>query len=281
MIKTYRPTSAGMRTRKTLVKGVDKNVQPERSLTSHLKGAVGRSGGSVSTRHKEVGAKKLYRTIDFKRDKKDIPAIVASIQDDPNRGPNIALLNYADGEKRYILAPEGLKAGDTVISSSKTLEYVPGNAMPLENIPLGMPIHNIELNPGAGGAIVRGAGGSSQILAKEGKYVNVKLPSGEVKKVLGSCLATIGVLSNMDLRNTSLGKAGRNRHKGVRPTVRGVAMPDPGKHPHAGSYKKNGVGMPSAKTPWGKKAKGVKTRSRKHTDYTIVTSRHNAKKRNK
>lgn len=280
MIKTYKPTSAGMRTRRTLVKGVAK-TRPERSLTIHLKGAVGRSDGSVSTRHREVGSKKLYRIIDFKRDKKDIPAVVSSIQDDPNRGSNIALLNYADGEKRYILAPEGLKAGDTVISSAKSTEFTPGNTMPLENIPLGMQIHNIELNPSAGGVIVRGAGGYAQILAKEGKYVNVKLPSGEVKKILGVCLATIGVLSNVDLRNTSLGKAGRNRHKGVRPTVRGVAMPDPGKHPHAGSYKKNGVGMPSAKTPWGKKAKGVKTRSRKHTDYTVVTNRHSAKKRKK
>lgn len=280
MIKTYKPTSAGMRFRKTLIKGVE-FVRPEKSLTLHIKGNKGRSDGSVVTRHKEVGSKKLYRIIDFKRDKKEIPAVVSSIQDDPNRGPNIALLTYKDGEKRYILAPEGLKVGDTVIATTKQAEFTPGNTMPLENIPLGMQIHNIELNIGAGGAIARGAGNSAQILAKEGSYVNVKLPSGEVKKILGACSATIGTLSNMDLRNTDLGKAGRNRHKGVRPTVRGVAMPDPGKHPHAGSYKHSGIGLPSPKTPWGQKAKGVKTRRRKHTNYTIVTSRHNAKKRNK
>jgi large subunit ribosomal protein L2 len=277
MIKTYKPTSAGIRFRKTLVRDVAK-VRPEKGLTVHFKGAVGRSGGSVTTRHKEVGARKLYRIIDFKRNKFEIPATVASIQYDPNRGVNIALLNYVDGEKRYILAPEGLKVGDKVISSA-TAEFNVGNALPLERIPLGVNIHNIELNPGSGGIMVRGAGNYAQILAKEGSYVNVRLPSGEVKKVLKSCYATIGMLSNMDLRNTQLGKAGKNRHKGVRPTVRGVAMPDPGKHPHAGSYKDNGIGMPSPKTPWGKKARGLKTRRRKSTNYTIVTSRHLAKKR--
>jgi len=277
MIKTYKPTSAGMRFRKTLVKGVD-NVRPEKSLTVHLKGPVGRSKGKVTTRHKQVGAKKLYRIIDFKRNKLNIEATVESIQYDPNRGANIALLNYVDGEKRYILAPEGLKAGAKVISGPE-VDFTVGNALPLERIPLGVEIHNIELNPGAGAAMVRGAGNYAQILAKEGKYVNIKLPSGEVKKVLGVCYATIGMLSNADLRNTQLGKAGRNRHKGVRPAVRGVAMPDPGKHPHAGSYKSTGIGMASPKSPWGQKTRGFKTRRRKSTEYTIVTSRHNAKKR--
>jgi len=277
MIKTYKPTSAGIRFRKTLVRDISK-VRPEKSLTIHLKGAVGRSHGSVSTRHKEVGSKKLYRIIDFKRNKFDIPAVVDSIQYDPNRGSHIALLNYADGEKRYILAPEGLNVGDKVIASHKG-EFNIGNALPLETIPLGVNIHNIELNPGSGGIMVRGAGNYAQILAKEGKYVNVRLPSGEVKKILGVCFATIGMLSNMDLRNTQLGKAGKNRHKGVRPAVRGVAMPDPGKHPHAGSYKDKGIGMASPKSPWGQKAKGFKTRRRKSTNYTIVTSRQNAKKR--
>lgn len=277
MIKTYKPTSAGMRFRKTLVRGVDK-VRPEKGLTVHLKGSVGRSDGSVVTRHKEVGAKKLYRIIDFKRNKLNISAVVTSIQYDPNRGADIALLNYADGEKRYILAPEGLKVGDKVIASPEA-DFVVGNALPLERIPLGVNIHNIEINPGSGGILVRGAGNYAQIMAKEGKYVTIKLPSGEAKKVLGICYATIGMLTNMDLRNTQLGKAGKNRYKGVRPAVRGVAMPDPGKHPHAGSYKDKGIGFPSPKTPWGKKAKGVKTRKRRFTNYTIVTSRHDAKKR--
>jgi large subunit ribosomal protein L2 len=278
MIKTYRPTSAGIRFRKTLVREVD-YVKPEKSLTTPLKGPSGRSHGRVSSRHKQRGAKKLYRIIDFKRDKLNIPARVESIQYDPNRGPNIALLHYKDGEKRYILAPEGLQK-EAIVVSGPAAEFNPGNALPLENIPLGMAIHNIELNPGSGGILVRGAGGSAQILAKEDKYVNVKLPSGEVKKVLGKCYATIGVLSNMDIRNTQLGKAGRKRHLGRRPKVRGVAMANPGKdHPHAGAYKHSGIGMKAPKSPWGWKTLGVKSRRRKHTDYTIVKSRHDAKKK--
>ena len=200
MIKTYRPTSAGMRFRKTLVRGVDK-VRPEKGLTVHLKGSIGRTQGSVTTRHKEVGSKKLYRIIDFKRNKLNIPAVVSSIQYDPNRGCDIALLNYADGEKRYILAPEGLKIGHKVVSGPE-VDFVVGNSLPLERIPLGVNIHNIELNPGNGGILVRGAGNYAQIMAKEGNYVTIKLPSGEAKKVLGICYATVGMLTNMDLRNT-------------------------------------------------------------------------------
>ncbi len=271
MIKKYKPTSAGIRFRKTLVKDVDA-VRPEKSLTSPILGAAGRTKGRVTVRHKQRGAKRLYRIIDFKRNKIGITAKVATIEHDPNRGPNIALLHYSDGEKRYILAPEGLKKG-MIVQSSDTAPLTVGNSLPMDKIPLAMDIHNIEINPGGGGVIARGAGNSAQIIAKDGNFVNVKLPSGEVKKIVSSCKATIGVLTNMDLRNSQLGKAGRKRHMGWRPTVRGVAMPDPGKHPHAGSYKSTGIGMPSPKSPWGWKTRGVKTRKRKQTDYTIVTRR--------
>jgi large subunit ribosomal protein L2 len=219
----------------------------------------------------------MYRLIDFKRDKRGIPAKVATLEDDPNRGPNIALLHYADGEKRYILAPQDLQKGMEVVAG-ESAELSPGNAMPLKNIPLGMDIHNIELNPGSGGKLVRGAGNSAQIIAKEGKYVNVKLPSGEVKQILGDCYASLGSLSNEDRRHTRAGKAGRKRHLGKRPTVRGVAHSSPRDHPHGGSYKDTGIGMPSPKTPWGKKTRGVKTRKRKKTDRTIVLNRHKAKR---
>lgn len=272
MLKSYKPFTSSTRFRKSLVREVD-DVRPLKSLTTVFSGPAGRAHGRISTRHKQKGAKKLYRIIDFKRNKSDIPAKVASIEYDPNRGADIALLNYVDGEKRYILAPEGLKVGMMVISGN-SVEPSMGNALPLENIPLGMLVHNVELNPGAGGVMVRGAGNSAQIMAKEGNYVNLKLPSGEVKKVQGKCYATVGVLTNMDVRNVVLGKAGRNRHLGVRPGVRGVAMSNPKKdHPHAGSYKDNGIGMPSPKSPWGWKTRGVKTRKRSRTNYTIVKDR--------
>jgi large subunit ribosomal protein L2 len=272
MIRSFRPTSSSIRFRKSLVREVDK-VRPLKALTKSLEGPMGRSHGRVATRHKQRGSKKLYRIIDFKREKFSIPAKVSTIEYDPNRGSNIALVFYADGEKRYILAPEGLKVGMTVVSGSGN-ELNVGNTLPMSEIPLGMNIHNIEINPGAGGIMVRGAGNYAQILAKDGNYVNVKLPSGEVKKVLGKCLATVGVLSNMDLRNVVLGKAGRNRHLGVRPTVRGVAMSNPRKdHPHGGSYKSTGVGMVAPKSPWGWKTKGVKSRKRSRTDRTIVKDR--------
>lgn len=271
MIKSYKPTSPGTRFRKTLVVDVDKK-KPEKSLLKPLKGAVGRSKGRITTRHRQRGHKKHYRVVDFKRDKRDIPAKVAAIEYDPNRGPNIALLYYADGEKRYILAPENLKKGMTVVSGEE-VEYSVGNALPLEKIPLGMPIHNIELSPGKGGQMVRGAGNSAVITAKEGNYVNIRLPSGEVKRVLKSCYATIGALSNADLRNINLGKAGRKRHLGRRPHTRGVAHSSPRDHPHGGSYKDTGIGMPSPKSPWGWKTRGKKTRRRKYTDKYIVKDR--------
>ncbi|RJR26384.1 50S ribosomal protein L2 [candidate division WWE3 bacterium] len=276
MIKKHKPVTQSTRFRKSLV--IETTVdKPHKKLTTSLLGSSGRSRGRVSVRHKERGSRKRYRLIDFKRDKRDIPAKVATIEYDPNRGPNIALLNYADGEKRYILAPEELKVGMTVISG-ESVDPTVGNAMPLSVVPLGSQVHNVEINPGGGGKLARGAGGSVQVLAREGDFVNLKLPSGEVKKISGRCYATMGVLGNMDLRNVRLGKAGRNRHLGVRPTVRGVAMGNPKKdHPHAGSYKTTGIGMSSPKTPWGKKARGVRTRKRKQTDHTIVKSRHSKK----
>lgn len=272
MIKTYKPTSEGLRSRKSLVRAVD-NVAPLKSQLATMKIAPGRSRGRISSRHKQRGAKKMYRLVDFKRDKFNIPATVVTIEYDPNRGANIALLNYKDGEKRYILAPEGLNKGMSVVSGQNA-EVVVGNCLPMSEIPLGVEIHNIEVNPNAGGVFVRGAGNYAQIMAKEGDYVNVKMPSGEVKRFMGRCYATIGVLSNSDQRNVKLGKAGRKRHLGWRPGVRGVAMANPaGDHPHAGKYRTSGIGMSSPKSPWGWKTRGVKTRKRSRTDYSIVKRR--------
>jgi len=277
MIKTYKPTSEGQRQRKTLVKEID-NVRPLKGLSWGLVGPAGRSRGRISSRHQQRGAKKLYRLIDFKRDKYNIKGKVLSIENDPNRGANIALLSYSDGEKRYIIAPEGLRTGMIVVSGEGS-EISVGNSLPMSKIPLGVPIHNIEINPKAGGILVRGAGNQAEIIAKEGEYVNVKLPSGEVKRILGRCYATIGVLGNVDRRNIQLGKAGRKRHLGSRPGVRGVAMADPHRdHPHAGKYGKSGIGMASPMTPWGKKTRGVRTRKRRRTDRTIISRRKSKKK---
>ncbi len=270
MIKTYKPTSAGIRFRKTLVRDVTKN-RPQKSLIEALKGPSGRNHGKISSRHQIRGSKKFYRIIDFKRNKTNIEGVVATIEYDPNRGPHIALINYADGEKRYILAPEGLKPGMKVMSGEKA-EILPGNALPLGSIPLSTTVHNVEINPGRGGQLVRSAGSGAMILAKEGAFVNLQLPSGSVMKVLTTCYATVGTLSNSDLRNTQMGKAGKQKYKGNRPHVRGVAMSNPSDHPHAGSYRDNGVGM-APKTPWGKKARGVPTRRRRNTDKLIVKKR--------
>jgi len=272
-IKTYNPTSAGTRFRKTLVRKNTRNKSmPEKSLLVRIGGAPGRSHGRVSSMHKQVGNKKFYRIIDFKRNKRNISAKVASIEYDPYRGPSIALLHYADGEKRYILAPAGLEVGMTVSAGSE-VELKVGNALPLAKIPLSMEIHNIEVNPGRGGQMVRGAGNAATIMAKEENYVNIKLPSGEVKKVSSDCYATIGSLGNEDWRNVRAGKAGRMRHRGWRPVVRGVAHANPSDHPHGGSYKDKGVGMPSPKSPWGWKTKGKKTRRRVRTDKYLVKDR--------
>lgn len=270
MIKKYKPTSPGVRTRKTLVTKEVTNTNRNKKLSYPLKGSVGKNNGKISVRYRQRGAKKHYRIIDFKRDKHDIGAKVATIEYDPNRGPNIALLHYADGEKRYILAPQGLKVG-MIVKSGEKVAVQTGNCMPLKNIPLGLDVHNIELNPGQGGQMVRGAGNKATILAKDAGFVNIKLPSGEVKKVSEDCYATLGTLGNEDRRHTRLGKAGKMRHLGRRPHVRGVAMANPAKHPHAGSYKDNGTGHP--KTPWGKPTRGFKTRKRKHTNKYIVKAR--------
>jgi len=269
-LKLYNPTTPSQRNRKSLIRDVSK-MRPEKGLLVSMPGAVGRNKGRIAVRRRQIGARKLYRLVDFKREKRDIPARVASIEYDPNRTPNIALLHYADGEKRYILAPEGLKVGMTVTSGEHP-EPLVGNAMPLENMPLGSEIHNIELSPGKGGQLVRSAGGSALLLSREGKYANIRLPSTEVKKVLSVCYATIGALGNTDIRNVKIGKAGRSRHLGRRPSVRGVAMPDPHKHPHGGSYKTSGIGMPP-KSPWGWQTKGKKTRKRAHTDMYLVSGR--------
>lgn len=271
MIKIYKPTSAGIRGRKTLIRDVSKD-RPVKALTRPLNGTSGRNNGTISVRHRQRGAKKHYRIVDFKRNKYEVTAKVAKIEYDPNRGVDIALLYYTDGEKRYILAPEGLKVGNVVVSSDKA-EPVTGNAMLLENIPLSLMVHNVELNPGAGGIVARGAGTSAQLTAREGIYVTLRLPSGEIKKVNSKCRATIGVLGNEGHRNQRLGKAGLKRHKGFRPAVRGVAVANPSDHPHGGSYKDNGIGMPSPKSPWGWKTRGKKTRSRKNTAFTIMKDR--------
>ncbi len=276
MIRSYKPTSPSQRSRKSLQKSVD-NVRPNKRLTSPLKGSVGRAKGSITVRHKSRGAKKHYRLVDFKRNKFGVEGVVASIEHDPNRGANIALISYMDGDKRYILAPQGLEKGMKILSSENAPVSV-GNSMPITNVPLGTVIHNVEINPGQGGRIARGAGTSVVLIAKEGKYADIKLPSGEIRKILLECLVTIGVLSNPDVRNVNLGKAGRNRHLGVRPHVRGVAVASPRQHPHGGSYKDNGVGMPGPKTPWGKPARGVKTRKRSHTDKYIVREHKRGKK---
>lgn len=246
-------------------------TRPLKQLTKAKKGPVGRSKGRITIRHRSAGERKLYRQIDFRRDKRDIKARVGSLEYDPNRGANIALLVYEDGEKRYILAPEGLQIGDTVVAGEK-VEIRTGNALPLRNIPVGIPIHNVEIAPGRGGQLARGAGTAARITAKEDDYVQVQLPSGEVHKILASGYATLGQLSNPERKLVRLGKAGRKRHMGVRPTVRGVAQ-HPGAHPHGGGEGRSGIGMKSPKSPWGKRTLGKKTRRRKHTNKYIVKGR--------
>lgn len=230
------------------------------------------NSGRITVRHQGGGEKKFIRLIDFKRDKYDIPGKVESIEYDPNRTANIALVVYQDGERRYILAPEGLKTGDTVVSG-ENVEVKVGNALPLKNIPMGTIIHNIELKRGKGGQLVRGAGEGAVIQGKEEKYAIVKLPSREIRRIPLDCYATIGQVGNVDWKNVNLRKAGRKRHMGIRPTVRGVAQ-HPGSHPHGGGEGRSGIGMPSPKTPWGKKARGVKTRKKKkYSDKLIIKRR--------
>jgi large subunit ribosomal protein L2 len=268
-IKIYKPTSSGRRNMSVATFEEISRSKPERSLLAPIRRKGGRNNsGRVTTRHQGGGHKRRYRLIDFKRNKHGVAARVDSIEYDPNRSARIALLVYSDGEKRYILAPNGLKIGDTLMSGSAA-DIRPGNALPLRNIPLGTMIHNLELQPGRGGQIVRSAGNAAQVLAKEGAMAQVRLPSGEVRYVSMDCLATIGQVSNSDHANISKGKAGRSRWKGIRPGVRGVAM-DPGSHPHGGGEGRSSIGMKSPKTPWGKKALGVKTRRNKRTNKFIV-----------
>lgn len=247
------------------------HTKPEKKLTHILKKNSGRdSSGKISVRHRGGRQKRMYRVIDFKRDKVGSKAKVIGIEYDPNRTAHIALLEYADGERRYILHPEGLKKGDTIITG-KTDKIKPGNAMEIRHIPLGTEIHNIELYPGRGGQIVKSAGSSAVIIAKEGKYADIKLPSKEVRKVMQDGMATIGKISNVEHKLQKVGKAGRNRLMGIRPTVRGVAQ-HPGSHPHGGGEGRSGEGM-HPKTPWGRRARGAKTRKNKASDGLIVKSR--------
>ncbi len=274
-VKIYKPITPGLRDKTGYTFEEITKSKPERSLIVFRKRTGGRNNlGRVTVRHRGGGVRRFIRIIDVKRDKTNIPAKVAAIEYDPNRTARIALLYYVDGEKRYILAPVGLKVGDVVVSGPGS-EIRVGNAMPISSIPVGSTIHNIELKPGRGGQIVRAAGTSAQLVAKEGDYAQVRLPSGEVRLVLQVCYATIGQLGNVDHSNIKLGKAGRKRYLGIRPTVRGTAM-SPRDHPHGGGEGRQPVGMPGPKTPWGKPALGYKTRRNKKTDRFIVRRR-NAK----
>jgi large subunit ribosomal protein L2 len=271
-IKIYKPTSPGRRGMSVSTFEEVTRSRPERSLVVGLRKRAGRNNeGRVTVRHRGGGNKRLYRLIDFKRNKIGIPGRVASIEYDPNRSARIALVVYADGEKRYILAPLDLKVGAQLLAGP-TAEMRVGNALPLRNIPLGTMIHNIEISPGRGGQMVRSAGVAAQLMAKEGAYVTVRLPSGEMRRVLTECMATIGQVGNTDHANINYGKAGRKRWLGWRPTVRGVAM-DPNSHPHGGGEGRTPVGMPGPKTPWGKPALGYRTRVNKRTDQYIVRRR--------
>ncbi|MGI6115488.1 50S ribosomal protein L2 [Luoshenia tenuis] len=272
-IKKYRPTSPARRGMTVSTYEEITTNTPEKSLLTSLKSTGGRNNfGRITVRHRGGGNKRKYRIIDFKRNKDGIPAKVATIEYDPNRSAFIALLNYADGEKRYILAPVGVKVGDT-IASGANVDIKPGNAMEMKDMPLGTMIHNIELVPGKGGQMVRSAGVSAQLMAKEGAFATIRLPSGEMRRVSINCRATIGQVSNIDYESVNLGKAGRKRHMGWRPTVRGVVM-NPVDHPHGGGEGKSPVGMPSPVTPWGKPALGYKTRKKnKASDKYIVKRR--------
>ncbi len=271
-IKKYKPTSPGRRFMSVVVDEELSKKEPEKSLLEPLKRSSGRNVyGRITSRHRGGGHKRKYRVIDFKRNKLGIPAKVAAIEYDPNRSARIALLHYVDGEKRYILAPLGLKTGDQVISDDVT-DVKPGNSMPLKNIPLGTLVHNIEMRPGKGGQIVRGAGTAAQVMAKEGRYVQIRLPSGEVRMFLEDCRATIGQVGNLDHENISIGKAGRSRWLGRRPRVRGVAM-NPVDHPMGGGEGKSSGGRHPC-SPWGWPTKGYRTRGKKPSDRFIVRSRH-------
>lgn len=271
-VKKYKPTSPGRRGMTSSTFDEITRSKPERSLIGGLRKRAGRNfRGKITVRHRGGGHKRLYRQIDFKRDKHNIPARVASIEYDPNRSARIALLVYADGEKRYIIAPMGLRVGDWIMSGSEA-EVRVGNTMTLEKLPLGTMVHNVELKPGRGGQMARAAGTSAQLLAKEGKYATLRLPSGEMRMVPLTCMATVGQVGNVDHGNIKLGKAGRKRWRGFRPAVRGSAM-NPNDHPHGGGEGRSPIGMPSPKSPWGKRTLGKKTRGSKPSDKYIVRRR--------
>ena len=278
-IKSYRPyTPARRNMTVSAFDGVDKKAKPERSLLETKKKHSGRNSyGKITVRHKGGGNRKKYRVIDFKRNKFDVPAEVQRLEYDPNRSAFIALVKYEDGELRYILAPVGLKAGDTVISSA-TADIKPGNCLPIESIPVGTVIHNIELNPGRGAQLVRSAGVAAQLMAKEPEkgLAQVRLPSGEFRYIRLNCLATIGQVGNIDHGNIHIGKAGRKRHMGIRPTVRGSVM-NPNDHPHGGGEGRAPVGRPGPVTPWGKPAMGLKTRKTKNPTNKFIIKRRNSK----
>ncbi len=272
-IKVHKPTTPGRR--KSSVNAFTEltKSKPTKSLTKSKRRTSGRNNqGRITVRHRGGGAKRRHRLVDFKREKLDIPAKVASVEYDPNRSAWIALLHYVDGEKRYILAPQQLEVGTTIISSKERVDVIPGNRMPLERIPIGTFVYNVELNPGQGGILVRSAGMSAQLMAVEGKHATLRMPSKEVRKVLKNAFATVGISSNPDHRLVRYGKAGRMRHRGIRPTVRGKVM-NPVDHPHGGGEGSNPIGMKAPKTPWGKPALGVKTRKKQSSDKLIIRRR--------
>lgn len=271
-VKKYKPVTPGTRGMTGYTFEEITKSKPERSLLIPLRKSGGRNAyGRVTVRHRGGGHRRFIRLVDFKRDKRGIPAKVAAIEYDPNRTARLALLFYADGEKRYIVAPSDLKVGDTVMAGAGA-EIRSGNALPISNIPVGTMIHNIEVKEGRGGQLVRSAGGAAQLLAKEGDFAQVRMPSGEVRLVRQTCYATIGQVGNLDHGNIKLGKAGRSRHKGIRPTVRGSAM-TPRDHPHGGGEGRQPIGLPGPKSPWGKPTLGYKTRRNKKTDQYIVRRR--------
>ena len=275
-IKKYNPTTPCLRGMTVSTFEEITCTTPEKSLTVTLKKHSGRnSRGKITVRHRGGGYRPKYRIIDFKIDKDGIPGTVANIEYDPNRSANIALINYADGEKRYIVAPNKLKVGDVIVSGADA-DIKVGNALPVANIPVGTVVHNIELQPGKGAQMVRSAGNGAQLMAKEGKYASLRLPSGEVRKVRLECRATIGEVGNIDHQNIQIGKAGRKRHMGIRPTVRGSVM-NPNDHPHGGGEGKAGIGRVSPVTPWGKPALGYKTRKKKNQSDKYIVKRRNEK----
>ena len=276
-IRVYKPTTPSRRHMTvSAFEGIDKKAKPERSLTEVLQKHAGRNSyGRITVRHRGGGNKRKYRIIDFKRDKMEMPATVQRIEYDPNRSAFIALVKYEDGELRYILAPVGIKAGDVVVSSAAA-DIKPGNCLPIANIPVGTVIHNVELQPGCGAQLVRSAGAAAQLMAKEGDLAQVRLPSGEVRYVRTNCTACIGQVGNLDHENIHIGKAGRTRHMGIRPTVRGSVM-NPNDHPHGGGEGRAPVGRPGPVTPWGKPALGYKTRKTKNRTDKFIVKRRNSK----